>query len=154
MIVWFDIPSRCYLDGTAYLTIKRLSGSRAVLAGLKLYQYDGAREPGGGGPTQTAGVKPILRTVIRSATPNPFTGHTGICYELAASSPVSLQIFDVSGRVVRVLDTRTSGAKEAGFHTVSWNGLDDRGRHVSGGVYFCRLEANGRTSSTKIVSTQ
>jgi hypothetical protein len=152
--VWFDIPARRYLDGTAHLTLKRLSGSRAVLSDIKVYQYDARREHGGGGPTQTAGIAPILRTVIRSAIPNPFTGRTSICYEIGASGPVSLRVFDVSGRVVRVLESRAGGAKTAGPHITNWNGLDDRGRRVSGGVYFCRLEANGHESTTKVVCTQ
>jgi hypothetical protein len=151
--VWFDIPQGRYLDGTAYLTLKRLSGSQAVLSAIRVYQC-GSKPRHQGGGTQTASVSPVSKTGIRSVAPNPFTRHTGICYELGLPGPVSLRIFDVSGRAVRTLERRAGGAEQAGLHTIAWDGRDDRGRKVSNGIYFCRLEAGSLRSSSKIVCLQ
>ena len=65
---------------------------------------------------------------------------------MAEDGPVTIAIFDVEGRRVRTL---ASGRKyEAGHHTIAWDGVDDRGRTVSSGVYFCRFIGNGSSSSS------
>ena len=43
---------------------------------------------------------------------------------------------------------------EAGTHAGVWNGRDDSGRTVANGVYFLRLEADGRTLTTKAVKVR
>jgi hypothetical protein len=40
---------------------------------------------------------------------------------------------------------------DAGHHLITWNGLDDSGRNVSSGVYFCKFRAEERTFSTKMI---
>ncbi len=80
------------------------------------------------------------------AYPNPFNPHTTIFYDLGQEIGHSLRIFDMSGRLVREL--RSEGAMRQGRQEVVWDGRDDRGRQVSSGVYFYRLEA-GDFSQTK-----
>ncbi|MCK4512442.1 T9SS type A sorting domain-containing protein, partial [bacterium] len=67
--------------------------------------------------------------------PNPFRDGTGISYQLPSRTHVSLRVFDVSGRLVRILK---EGEEPAGFYTVVWDRKDERGRDVAGGVYFYR----------------
>ena len=55
---------------------------------------------------------------------------------------------DVSGRLHRSLVNR---AIEAGSHVVVWNGRDDRGIDVQGGMYFLRLEANARVLTHRVI---
>jgi flagellar hook assembly protein FlgD len=83
---------------------------------------------------------------MRSNVPNPFQSRTTITFDLARSAPVSLVVYDVSGRRVRTL---VDGAAElgAGAHTADWNGLDDGGRRVPAGLYFARLEARGEAAT-------
>jgi hypothetical protein len=38
-----------------------------------------------------------------------------------------------------------------GSHTVAWNGTDDRGRAVSSGVYFYRIETEGFAATRKMM---
>jgi hypothetical protein len=40
---------------------------------------------------------------------------------------------------------------EAGPHAVGWDGVDDGGRPAPAGVYFYRLEADGRSFTRKLV---
>jgi hypothetical protein len=80
--------------------------------------------------------------------PNPFNPVTTISFELPASSRVDLRIYDVSGRLMRIL--LGEDLLEAGRHEVAWNGRDESGRIVSAGVYFCRLEAGSITKTRRM----
>ena len=70
-----------------------------------------------------------------------------IAYELAEAGKVSLQVFDISGRRVRVLEDRDL---PAGFYTVIWDRRDDSGRQASSGIYFYRLTTAGFTATKKM----
>ncbi len=71
--------------------------------------------------------------------PNPFNPFTTIRYELASTETVRLAIYDVTGRLVRMLvDDEPLGATS---HSVDWDGRDSSGREVASGVYFYRINA-------------
>lgn len=65
--------------------------------------------------------------------PNPFNPETTIRYRLAESVQVRLDIYDVTGQLVR--------SQVAGEHRALWNGRDNGGNEVSSGIYFYRLKA-------------
>jgi hypothetical protein len=77
------------------------------------------------------------QTVLMPAVPNPFNPVTQISFSIPESQHVRLAVFDVSGRLVDVLE---DGVIEAGDHTVEW---DAKG--VSSGVYFYQLRAGNET---------
>jgi len=97
--------------------------------------------PGGG--EASPGALPRLL----GAAPNPFNPHTTIRFELPRSARVRLRLFDVRGRLVRVLADR---AFTAGLHEVSWDGRDRMGRDAATGTYFYRMEAEGVAQSRKL----
>ena len=66
--------------------------------------------------------------------PNPFNGNTIIVYRLAAETNVTIHIYNYLGQQVRAFGTFTRGRGE---HSLSWNGLDDQGREMPSGLYFC-----------------
>jgi hypothetical protein len=68
--------------------------------------------------------------------PNPLSQATTITLALPTDSRVTLEIYDIQGRMVTRL---LSGAKSAGYHEVLWEGKDDYGNAVMPGVYFCRV---------------
>jgi hypothetical protein len=80
--------------------------------------------------------------------PNPFTSSTSIAFSVSSEKPVEIAVFNVEGRRVR---TVTSESRSPGRHVATWNGTDDRGRRVSPGVYFYRIEAGGYTSVKKML---
>jgi hypothetical protein len=80
--------------------------------------------------------------------PNPFTTSTSISFSIAEPTSVSLEIYDVRGRTVRRL--AHSEVREAGAHAVDWDGRDGAGRSVPSGIYFAKLEADGRTITRKV----
>ncbi len=80
---------------------------------------------------------PAVATVLTGIYPNPFNPRTIIEFEVAAAEPVELAIFDLRGRLLRIV---ASGVQSAGHHEVPWNGTDNAGLPLATGAYFCRLK--------------
>jgi len=93
-----------------------------------------------GGPTE--------RFELAPPRPNPFRAGAHIGYALPVDSPVSLEVFAVSGQHVRTL---VRGNMPAGPHEVAWDGADDRGRRVSAGIYLYRLRASSFEATQRLV---
>ncbi len=72
--------------------------------------------------------------------PNPFNPETNIRYQLAETSRVKLEIFDINGCRIRIL---IDGQQSAGYHTVRWNGMNEINQKVASGIYFYRITATG-----------
>ncbi|MEC3906851.1 type IX secretion system sortase PorU [Tamlana sp. 2201CG12-4] len=79
--------------------------------------------------------------------PNPFVNYTEFWFNHNSSEPldVSIQIFTVSGKLVRTLNAKTTG----GFKTTSslsrevvWDGRDDFGDKIGKGVYVYKLKVH------------
>jgi hypothetical protein len=100
-------------------------------------------------PTAAAPVT-VAGTGLRlGAAPNPFRPATTIRFDLPAPSRVTLTIHDVAGRAVRRLVEGEQRPAGTGF--VAWAGDDEAGRGVAAGVYFCRLETDGGSRTSRIV---
>jgi len=90
-----------------------------------------------------------LTTKLYAAMPNPFRGETTLRFDVASAiGPVSLRIFDVSGRVVKEID---DSPRRSGRYELVWNGTDTRGARVASGVYFCRLVVGEVVDTRSIV---
>lgn len=76
--------------------------------------------------------------------PNPFNPRTTVQFSLSVQARVSLVIYDLAGRRVRVMVDQVLAAGE---HARVWDGRDDLGRTVPSGVYSCRLECGGSVQS-------
>ncbi len=85
---------------------------------------------------------------LHGPRPNPVRGSAEIRFDLPVSSSVALEIFDVTGRRVRVLENRTV---TAGRHVLQWDGRDDHGSRVAAGMYFYRLQAGEFRDIRKMV---
>ena len=75
--------------------------------------------------------------------PNPFNPTTTISYSVTTRSLVSLTVFDLLGRHVATLANETMSP---GAYQVTWDAT-----MVAGGVYYCRLEADGQSQTKKLV---
>jgi PKD repeat protein len=80
--------------------------------------------------------------------PNPFNPSTDISFKLPEGSHALLEIFDVTGRQVRILGDRYFAP---GIHTLTWDGTNGSGHRAASGVYFYRLTANEFTQTKKMV---
>jgi hypothetical protein len=80
--------------------------------------------------------------------PNPFNPETQISFSLPEKGEASIKVFNLKGQLVQTL---SEGAFEQGLHRVMWNGKDDRGRPISSGIYFYRLETESKILTRKMV---
>lgn len=82
--------------------------------------------------------------------PTPFVRDTRIDYVVPKREKASIKIYDQAGRLVRtIIDEMVN----AGSYTTRWDGLDDNGKRLPNGSYFCIIETNG-LSTTKVVHIQ
>jgi len=75
--------------------------------------------------------------------PNPFNPETIIEYFIPSNSEVVIQIYDNTGKEIRRYN---EGFKNAGRHSISLNFSD-----IPSGVYFYRLDTDGKSISRKMV---
>ena len=86
---------------------------------------------------------------LRCATVNPTRGTARLAVDVPPGTDVPrLDVYDVAGRHVRAL---ARGALAPGQHLVDWDGLDDGGARVRGGVYMVRLQGGRAACVAHIV---
>ena len=114
-------------------------GGRTMFMELQITPYGGAvDEPSA----------PQISSILHQNYPNPFNPETTISFDLLASGPASLKIFNTKGQLVRTLvDSNLPGGK----HSYIWNGLDDNGLAVSSGLYLYRLSSGSDTTTHKMI---
>jgi alpha-tubulin suppressor-like RCC1 family protein len=79
--------------------------------------------------------------------PNPFNPMTTLRFDIPVGGRVHLAVYDVAGRLVRVL---VEEELPAGTHQAVWDGRDSAGRAVASGSYFARLEAGGKVETVRM----
>ncbi|MBN1352659.1 amidohydrolase family protein [candidate division KSB1 bacterium] len=80
--------------------------------------------------------------------PNPFNPTTTIQFRLPVAAQVELSICNIIGEKVRTLLRQR---RDAGLHSITWDGLDDAGKSISCGVYLCVMQSNNYMDSKKII---
>ncbi len=83
--------------------------------------------------------------------PNPFNPITRIRIGLPEISSVTITIYDLMGREVKTLISKT---ENAGFKNVMWDSKDKNGRPVSSGMYFFRIDAISKESDKEFHETK
>jgi hypothetical protein len=95
------------------------------------------------------GAPPVAaHAALHQNHPNPFNPSTDIEYYVPGNRRVTMEIYDISGRRIAQLARKDQGP---GFHTLRWNGVDDRGNPVASGVYVCTLTAGDEMISRKMI---
>jgi len=93
----------------------------------------------------TVGIEPGSGPALTAtARPNPLCTRTTIEYSVPRAGPVTLELFDVHGRLV---EQRVDGVRPAGRHSVEW--CVARG---GSGLYFLRLRSSGLTLVRKLAA--
>ena len=80
--------------------------------------------------------------------PNPFNPNTRVPFSLGSTATVRLEVYDISGRLVRRIVDRVM---VAGVYSETWDGRDMRGNEVANGLYFYRLMSGKEILTRKAV---
>ncbi|MFA7330181.1 MAG: FlgD immunoglobulin-like domain containing protein [Candidatus Delongbacteria bacterium] len=80
--------------------------------------------------------------------PNPFNPETTLRFTLAQAGPVRLEVFNLAGQRVRVLQ---DGELDAGAHSLRFDARDEAGRELASGLYLYRLSAAGRQETSRML---
>lgn len=99
------------------------------------------------GSAAAAPEAPPTALALHAGRPNPFNPRTTIGYDLPASGPARLAVFDLAGRLVRTLVDENM---PQGSHEAVWDGCDRTGREVGSGAYLVRLEFGGRVETVRM----
>lgn len=92
---------------------------------------------------------PELVTTLLSAAPNPFKDGTSIAFQVGKNAePIKIEVFNLRGQRIYILH---NGSMEAGYHKLQWKGVDEKGRAVASGIYFCRLTGATTTQNMKLM---
>ncbi|MGD9401471.1 MAG: FlgD immunoglobulin-like domain containing protein [bacterium] len=86
--------------------------------------------------------------LLAGPAPNPVVSGTVIRFQVPGNMDVNLSIYDVTGRLVRALE---SGHRVSGEYATAWDGRDSEGVRVSPGVYVVKLAAGRASESRKVV---
>lgn len=78
--------------------------------------------------------------------PNPFNNQTTIEVMIHEKSDVKLEIFNISGQLVRDFDL---GFRLPGSYKVNWDGLAKSGQRITGGIYISRLKIDSEYVSAQ-----
>jgi len=85
---------------------------------------------------------------LKQNYPNPFNPSTTIEYHIAKSEFVSISIFDLAGnRIKSILNLHV----DSGLGYAKWDGKNELGQNVSGGIYLYRIDTPSFSSTKKMI---
>ena len=92
-------------------------------------------------------------TILAQNFPNPFNPETWMPYQLSKSTDVTIQIYALSGRLVRTLELgwKPTGAYMTRASAAYWDGRNDLGERVASGTYFYTLQTRDFTATRRMV---
>ncbi len=161
---WVSLPADINVaDGEFYLAILETTNASAIGLDTSSNGYSYQRLTTTWDPVTTGEI--MLRAIVQYYTandddvtpaytlaannyPNPFNPETTIAFSVPTTGPASLKIYNLKGQLIRTL---VDDVREAGNHTVVWNGKDSNDSSVSSGLYFYRLTNDGKTITRKML---
>ena len=99
------------------------------------------------------GIGQPVQNLLLQNYPNPFNPETWIPYQLSEDNPVSISIYDTTGKLVRTLSL---GFQSAGFYNSQgraayWDGRNEIGERVASGIYFYQLTTPAFQQTRRLV---
>ena len=86
--------------------------------------------------------------VLGQNYPNPFNPQTIFEYSVPNRSNVLIEIFNISGQIVRTL---VDGTVSAGTYQITWDGKNDSNKRVGSGVYLYRFQTDDHVETKKML---
>ena len=84
---------------------------------------------------------------LHAAYPNPFNPQTSIQFDIPVDGEVTLEIYDIQGRLVRSLVNKKI---TAGSHLITWDGFTNAGIPAASGLYLYRMQAGEYSAIKKV----
>ena len=110
--------------------------------------YDGNKEYHS---LQLMGISPAsipITYVLHQNYPNPFNPITTLSYDLPEDAMVTIAIYDLMGRSIRLL---VNSNQSAGYRSVQWDATNNLGEPVSAGMYIYTIQAGEFRQVRKMV---
>ncbi len=123
---WLDVSTEAGVEYAYWLEVTELDGTVSRF-----------------GPSEVIVPGMASELALSDPYPNPADESLTIHYSLTSNGAISLNIYDLSGRLV---ETLVSGEQTAGQHSINWDSS-----LVTSGVYLLRLETAGETITKRAV---
>lgn len=94
---------------------------------------------------KTTGITELVKESYLNNYPNPFTNEMYMEYEIQQKSNVTISIYNLEGKLIRVL---VNESKIPGQYSVKWDATNSNGIKVSEGVYVYKYDLNGKQVSS------
>jgi len=91
---------------------------------------------------------PAYINALNGNYPNPFNPETTIRFSTAAKGPVTIDIYNIKGQLVRHL---VKDNLDAGNHSIVFNGKDDNDNSVASGMYFYKMHTGTFSDTRKMI---
>jgi len=153
LMAWMDDPRSDMLDGFEpgeKMTIKYWDASEDINYKAIITVEEGSEKLGESVLTKVSleidlSSSSVLPTTysLEQNYPNPFNPTTKIKFALPEEQQVQIKIYDIIGKVVKVLINKKM---KAGYHEIEFNA-----QNISSGVYFYRLNAGDFVNVKKMV---
>ncbi|MBM3436922.1 MAG: T9SS type A sorting domain-containing protein [Bacteroidetes bacterium] len=80
--------------------------------------------------------------------PNPFKTSITIELSISRKSLIKLEIYDINGNQIKVVLNKLV---KPGMYNLIWNGEDEKRKEVINGLYFVRLNSDGKIHTQKVM---
>lgn len=97
---------------------------------------------------QTSNRKSTFVPILFTLFPNPFSEKTKLEISVIESLPIVISIYDLTGKIVRILESPASAGPQA---MLNWDGRNQEGNLLSAGIYVVKVTAGDYVTSRKVV---
>jgi len=145
------LNSPCVDAGTDYF-----EWDSEVILALEAEEYYGSAPDMGAYEFGFVGIEddeaiPSPKLSLSQNYPNPFNPTTTISFTAINAKDAKVEIFNIKGQLIATLSdpSMKDSTEERQTHSVTWNGDDKFGNPVSSGIYYYKLNVNGKTAAVK-----
>jgi flagellar hook assembly protein FlgD len=139
---YITVPKESYTTGNLTVTVHALGEGTAIVSQIWI------RETGKGFRAETIENPIPTAYKLDQNYPNPFNPTTTIRYAVPADGPVTLKVYDITGREVATL---VNGHVQAGTYEVRFEAKNGKGTSLASGVYFYQLRSGSFTATKKFI---
>ena len=148
------LDTKNFKPGTALLTVKGNIGEEELVKTQQLILARSSAVEGIDETSSESKKNPKLKNSLLQSFPNPFNPEVWIPYEIENSADVTIEIYNITGQLIRVLDLghknpgRYLNANKAAY----WDGRNSNGEQISSGIYFYKLQAGDFVSTGRMIA--